>query len=178
MNRREFLKLLGIVPLISVIPKIEIPEQIKQEIIPTSLPEDVEGILYVQNSKAPLLYAPDKNGYYWGMSGTSKYPIYQLGYFDYVTLINNSYENYINNIMDIQFTILNSPYPHLMYEQIHKENYFHLQFHTKTYTMYFHKAIMYSIDTEDIFSKKYFLNYRCYPTEYGTGTLIKGGLHG
>lgn len=35
--------------------------------------------IFVQDSKAPPLNNPDANGYYWNMSGTSTYPVYQLG---------------------------------------------------------------------------------------------------
>ena len=35
--------------------------------------------LYIQDYRAGPLNAPDVNGYYWGLSGTTTYPIYSLG---------------------------------------------------------------------------------------------------
>lgn len=35
--------------------------------------------IFVQDARANPLWNPDANGYYWGMSGTTTYPVYQLG---------------------------------------------------------------------------------------------------
>ena len=41
----------------------------------------VEGSPYIffQDTTATPLYNPDADGYYWGLSGTSTYPVYQMG---------------------------------------------------------------------------------------------------
>lgn len=35
--------------------------------------------IYFQSAEAPLLYNPDADGFYWGLSGTTQYPIYEIG---------------------------------------------------------------------------------------------------
>ncbi len=35
--------------------------------------------LFIQDYSAPILYSPDEQGFYWGMSGTSQYNVYGLG---------------------------------------------------------------------------------------------------
>lgn len=42
--------------------------------------------IYFQDSRATELKAPDADGYYWGLSGTSTYPVYQLGCYTDVAL--------------------------------------------------------------------------------------------
>lgn len=42
--------------------------------------------IYFQDSAAGELYRPDADGYYWGLSGTATYPVYQLGCYTDVAL--------------------------------------------------------------------------------------------
>jgi len=35
--------------------------------------------LYFQDANATPLFNPDADGYYWGMSGTTQYPVYEIG---------------------------------------------------------------------------------------------------
>lgn len=35
--------------------------------------------IYFQNSSAPPLFNPDADGFYWGLSGTSTYPVLEIG---------------------------------------------------------------------------------------------------
>lgn len=35
--------------------------------------------IYIQDYEADPLYAPDSDGFYWGMSGTALYPVYAIG---------------------------------------------------------------------------------------------------
>jgi hypothetical protein len=35
--------------------------------------------IYIQQYEAPELYSPDANGFYWGLSGTVTYPVYEIG---------------------------------------------------------------------------------------------------
>lgn len=35
--------------------------------------------IFIQDTTASPLYNPDSDGYYWGLSGTTTYPVYQLG---------------------------------------------------------------------------------------------------
>jgi len=35
--------------------------------------------IYIQQFEAPELHSPDANGFYWGLSGTTTYPVYELG---------------------------------------------------------------------------------------------------
>ena len=44
-----------------------------------SLFVDSAPAIYFQNSLANPLKNPDSNGFYWGMSGTSTYPVYEIG---------------------------------------------------------------------------------------------------
>lgn len=48
----------------------------------------VEGAPYIffQDASATPLFNPDASGYYWGLSGTSTYPVYQLGCIQDVSL--------------------------------------------------------------------------------------------
>lgn len=45
--------------------------------------------IYLQDYNANPLNAPDGDGYYWGMSGTSSYPVYELGCITDVSLTEN-----------------------------------------------------------------------------------------
>jgi len=42
--------------------------------------------IYYQRQEAGLLHAPDSDGYYWGLSGTSVYPVYSLACYEDVAL--------------------------------------------------------------------------------------------
>lgn len=42
--------------------------------------------IYIQDTNATPLNNPDADGYYWGMSGTTAYPVYQLGCYSDVAL--------------------------------------------------------------------------------------------
>jgi hypothetical protein len=42
--------------------------------------------IYYQDSNAPLLFNPDANGFYWGLSGTAQYPVYELVCYEDVAL--------------------------------------------------------------------------------------------
>lgn len=42
--------------------------------------------IYYQNTLATPLWNPDANNFYWGMSGTSTYPVYQLACYEDVAL--------------------------------------------------------------------------------------------
>jgi hypothetical protein len=55
----------------------------------------VEGAPYVyfQDYRANLLNNPDANGYYWGLSGTSTYPVYQIGCIQDVSFGDNTTVN-------------------------------------------------------------------------------------
>lgn len=48
----------------------------------------VEGApwIYMQDYNAGYLYGPDGDGYYWGLSGTSTYPVYSLACYEDVSL--------------------------------------------------------------------------------------------
>jgi hypothetical protein len=48
----------------------------------------VEGApyIYYQNADASLLHTPDGDGFYWGLSGTSTYPVYALACYEDVSL--------------------------------------------------------------------------------------------
>lgn len=35
--------------------------------------------IYIQQYEAPLWHSPDANGFYWGLTGTSTYPVYEIG---------------------------------------------------------------------------------------------------
>ncbi|RMD60175.1 hypothetical protein D6833_10260 [Candidatus Parcubacteria bacterium] len=45
--------------------------------------------IYIQDNSASPLYNPDSDGFYWGMSGTSTYPVYELGCVTDVSLTEN-----------------------------------------------------------------------------------------
>lgn len=45
--------------------------------------------IYIQDYSASPLYNPDSDGFYWGMSGTSTYPVYELGCVTDVSLAEN-----------------------------------------------------------------------------------------
>ncbi len=45
--------------------------------------------IYIQDNAANPLYNPDSNGFYWGLSGTSTYPAYELGCVTDVSLSEN-----------------------------------------------------------------------------------------
>lgn len=51
----------------------------------------IEGAPYVyfQDYRATLLNNPDADGYYWGLSGTSTYPVYQIGCIQDVSFTEN-----------------------------------------------------------------------------------------
>lgn len=42
--------------------------------------------IYFAAYNVPYLFGPDSEGYYWGMSGTTQIPVYQLGCYENVTL--------------------------------------------------------------------------------------------
>ena len=48
----------------------------------------IEGAPYIfyQAFEAPILRAPDANGFYWGLSGTAQYPVYELACYEDVSL--------------------------------------------------------------------------------------------
>jgi len=45
--------------------------------------------IYFQDYNAPLYYAPDAQGFYWNLTGTSTYPVLQLGCVEGVNLAGN-----------------------------------------------------------------------------------------
>lgn len=45
--------------------------------------------IYFQDYSAPLLFSPDADGFYWGLSGTPTYPVYELGCLTAVSLTEN-----------------------------------------------------------------------------------------
>jgi hypothetical protein len=79
--------------------------------------------LYIQDYRAAPLHAPDANGYYYGMSGSTNYPIYSLGCIQNVKLTEDVTLNMIRcdtvgdkaaiqrrNYLDMEFE-LNSQLP-------------------------------------------------------------------
>lgn len=45
--------------------------------------------LYFADTSTPYRYGPDSDGFYWQLSGTTSYPVYQLGCYEGVTLADN-----------------------------------------------------------------------------------------
>jgi len=45
--------------------------------------------IYYQDNAAPPLFNPDADGFYWGLSGTVAYPVYELGCVSAVSLTEN-----------------------------------------------------------------------------------------
>lgn len=88
---------------------IELAEQIYLEGAP---------YIYFQDATATPLSNPDGNGFYWGLSGTSTYPVYELGCVTAVSLTENLTVNDVlcdnygvaatvqqRNYLEFQFTV-------------------------------------------------------------------------
>lgn len=51
--------------------------------------------IYYQDSRATLLHNPDSDGFYWGLSGTTVYPVYALACYEDVSLADDLQVNTI-----------------------------------------------------------------------------------
>jgi len=56
---------------------------------------DGASTVYFQDSDASLAYNPDANGFYWGLSGTATYPVYELGCIQNIVVGENRENNSI-----------------------------------------------------------------------------------
>lgn len=74
--------------------------------------------IYFQDYNAGLLYNPDSDGFYWGLTGTTTYPVYELGCVTNVSLTENLTVNDVlcdnvgvkgtvqqRNYVEVQFTL-------------------------------------------------------------------------
>ena len=76
--------------------------------------------IFFQDAAAGLLYTPDAQGFYWGLSGTTAYPVYQMGCVEGVQLSGNL------EMQDIRCDTVGSK------GVIQKMNYIDLKFNLKT----------------------------------------------
>lgn len=59
-------------------------------VLPEAIYIDGAPVIFFQDYEAPgPLHSPDADGYYWGLSGTSVYPVYQLGCYTDVSFADN-----------------------------------------------------------------------------------------
>jgi hypothetical protein len=77
--------------------------------------------LYISSVNTPYLKGPDSDGYYWGLSGTTAYPIYQLGCYEGVSLGDNV------DLNDVRCDVVGSK------DVIIKRNYLELKFTLKSF---------------------------------------------
>lgn len=74
--------------------------------------------IYVSDINTPYRYGPDSDGFYWQLSGTAQYPVYQLGCYENVSFGDNLTINMVRcdtvgdkdaiikrNYMEIKFTL-------------------------------------------------------------------------
>ena len=52
--------------------------------------------IFIQDYEAPLMFAPDSDGFYWQLTGTSTYPVYEIGC---VTDVSLTEDLTLNNVL-------------------------------------------------------------------------------